>query len=180
MEKISTNLALDTSVCEKSSITTTATTVVSISPSSSIRHTDSHSLFPQREKSPQDHTLDPTILTSQVDTKFSTVADLEAQNLNLPAHLASASKTGLLCNKTKFDPMWPNRQDLKQRKRALKRERAYCACWAGMSKKKRGIISTIVIIVILGAGLSVGFGISKRVGGRVVNSQGTNTPLVRR
>ncbi|CAD6499449.1 BgTH12-03565 [Blumeria graminis f. sp. triticale] len=104
--------------------------------------------------------------------------DLEAQPFAIHQPQAAASKTGLLRHKATVDPMWPNLQELKRRKKKMKKDSACCASWAGLSKSKRGIITTLIILIILGAGLGVGFGISKRVGGGVVNSNGPNSPVL--
>lgn len=102
--------------------------------------------------------------------------DLEAQGLT-PQKTECSGKSGLLMKKSRCDPAWPDRQELKQRKEAAKRERACCQMWAGMSKTKRGIITTVVVLLFLGAAIGIGLGVSKRVGGGAVTKQGTNTPL---
>ncbi|POS84895.1 hypothetical protein EPUL_006649 [Erysiphe pulchra] len=124
------------------------------------------------------NSLSPTDLKSQTTvSNRSFDGDLESQTFDTHQSQTSVSNKGLLY-KTSYDPMWPNRHDLKQKRKAIKRERACCSCWADLSRKQRGIISTIVILVVLGAGLSVGFGISKLVGGGVVSSRGPNAPVL--
>ncbi|KAI6248413.1 hypothetical protein HI914_03199 [Erysiphe necator] len=122
--------------------------------------------------------LSPTDLKSlTIVSHRSFDGDLESQNFDTNQTQSSVSNTGLL-HKSSYDPMWPNRHELKLKRKAMKRERAFCSWWADLSRKQRGIISTIVILAILGAGLSVGFGISKCVGGGVVNSKGPNAPVL--
>lgn len=124
------------------------------------------------------NSLNPTDLKSQtVVSHHSFDGDIESQTFDTHQTQTSVSNAGLLY-KTSYDPMWPNRHDLKLKRKAIKRERACCIWWADLSRKQRGIISTIVILVVLGAGLSVGFGISKCVGGGVVSSRGPNAPVL--
>lgn len=144
-------------------------------------HSSAQSLSTRHEKSTNgsnsllnsSETKQPSYITH---TSFD--GDLEAQPFAIHQPQAAASKTGLLRHKATADPMWPNLQELKRRKKMMKRESACCASWAGLSKSKRGIITTLIILIILGAGLGVGFGISKRVGGGVVNRNGPNSPVL--
>ncbi|KAI0999386.1 hypothetical protein K3495_g8809 [Podosphaera aphanis] len=136
---------------------------------------------------PQENLLDrrSSSFNSESKQKYPTAqnsfeGDLEAQKFAIQQSQATVSQTGLLNNKQTSDPMWPNRQELKRRRKASKRERACCACWAGLSKKQRSIISTMIILVVLGAGFGVGFGISKCVGGGIISSEGNNFPVLSR
>ncbi|RKF62461.1 hypothetical protein OnM2_033060 [Erysiphe neolycopersici] len=138
-----------------------------------------HELSTQQEQFKHSfNSLSPTDLKSPTIVSHRSLdGDLESQTFDTHKSQNSLSNTGLLY-KTSYDPMWPNRHDLKQKRKAIKRERACCIWWADLSRKQRGVISTIVILVVLGAGLSVGFGISKCVGGGVVSSRGPNAPVL--
>ncbi|RKF56651.1 hypothetical protein GcM3_194009 [Golovinomyces cichoracearum] len=140
----------------------------SLSPSSSVHKNSGEGS--ESSNSPSD--LKPNAIISKHSFQGD---DIEAQNYTAGNVPASQSKTGLICHRETSDPMWPNRRDLKLKKKALKREKASCTCWASMSRKQRSVISTMIILVILGAGLGVGFGISKRVGGGIINTKGTNS-----
>ncbi|TQS37522.1 hypothetical protein Golomagni_02000 [Golovinomyces magnicellulatus] len=142
----------------------------SLSPSSSV-HKNSRE-GSESSNSPSD--LKPNAVVSNLSFQGD---DIEAQNYTAGNATASQSKTGLIFHRETSDPMWPNRRDLKLKKKALKREKASCTCWASMSRKQRSVISTIIILVILGAGLGVGFGISKRVGGGIINTKSTISPV---
>jgi len=138
-----------------------------ISPAHSVRNEKSMDV----ENPYYNHNTESKQNITMMDTR-----DIEAQNLTQLNSQACLSKTGLL-KKTRCDPAWPDRQELKMRKKALKRDQACCAAWAGMSKKKRSIITTVIVLVILGAAIGIGFGISRHVGGGAVTTKGTNTPL---
>lgn len=167
---------------EKSKPNTTGLTITRPSPArqgsgahiaimSTIEDIDStHSLSPPpsaRNEKSMDHEnpfYNPTSGESKQNININHSSyDLEAGLT--PQKTECSGRSGLLMMKSRCDPAWPNRQELKQRKKAAKRERACCSMWAGMSKKNRGVITTVVVLFFLAAAIGVGVGISKRVGG---------------
>jgi len=105
--------------------------------------------------------------------------DLEAQTLTQQKTEASQSKTGLLKKKsaTNVDPAWPGRDQLKMRKKQLKREKACCGWWAGMSSKKRTLIKVLIFLVVVAVATSLGLGISKALNTGAWTKSGANTPI---
>jgi len=88
------------------------------------------------------------------------------------------SNTGLIKTKSCGAEQWPNRfVEQKKMKRSRRKEKASCACWGEMSKKQRALVLTVVFLLVVGAAIGVGIGVSKRVGGGVVTKDGNNTPL---
>jgi hypothetical protein len=103
--------------------------------------------------------------------------DMEA-GLSVQRTDAGISKTSLIKSKSCGAEQWPNRfVEQKKMKRERRRDRACCACWGEMSKKQRTLVLTVVFLLVVGAAIGVGVGVSKRVGGGVVTKEGTNTPL---
>jgi len=106
--------------------------------------------------------------------------DLEAQTLTQQKTEAGQSKTNLLkkkCSTTNIDPAWPGRDQLKMRKKQLKREKACCGCWAGMSSKKRTMIKVLIFLVVVAMATGLGIGISRALNTGVWTKSGSNTPI---
>lgn len=103
--------------------------------------------------------------------------DMEA-GLTVQRTEAGYSKTSLIKSKSCGAEQWPNRiVEQKKMRIARRRDRACCACWGELSKKQRTLVLTVVFLLVIGAAIGVGIGVSKRVGGGVVTKDGTNTPL---
>jgi hypothetical protein len=105
--------------------------------------------------------------------------DLEAQTLTQTKTEASQSKTDLLKKKctTNVDPAWPGRDQLIMRKKQLKREKACCGWWAGMSSKKRTTIKVLIFLVVVAVATGLGLGISKALNTGAWTKNGANTPI---
>jgi hypothetical protein len=105
--------------------------------------------------------------------------DIEAQTLTEQKTGASQSKTGLLKKKctTNVDPAWPGRDQLKMRKKQLKREKACCGWWVGMSSRKKTLIKVLIFLVVVALATGLGIGISRALNTGVWTKSGSNTPI---
>jgi len=105
--------------------------------------------------------------------------DLEAQILTQQKTEASQSKTGLLKKKctTTVDPAWPGRDQLKMRKKQLKREKACCGWWVAMSSRKKTMVKVLVFLVVVALATGLGIGISRALNTGVWTKSGSNTPI---
>jgi len=97
---------------------------------------------------------------------------------------ASCSKSGLLRTKTSKEldcTVWPGQKAMKQKKKAMRRERGkhnICGCMAGMNKKTQIWIKVLIALLVVGAATGIGIGVSKAVGGGVwKNSSTSNAPI---
>jgi hypothetical protein len=77
--------------------------------------------------------------------------------------------------------VWPDRQDLKMKKKAMRRDKGrymLCGWMARLSKTQRIWVKIIFAAVVIGAAVGIAIGITKAVGGGVwKNSQNTNAPI---
>lgn len=105
--------------------------------------------------------------------------DLEAQTLTQQKTEASQSKTGLLKKKctTNIDPAWPGRDQLKMRKKQMKREKACCGWWVGMDSKKKTLVKVLIFLVIVALATGLGIGISRALDTGAWTKSGANTPI---
>jgi hypothetical protein len=105
--------------------------------------------------------------------------DLEAQALTQQKTEPSQSKTDLLKKKctTNIDPAWPGRDQLKMRKKQMKREKACCGWWVDMSSKKRTMIKVLIFLVVVAVATGLGIGISKALNTGAWTKSGANTPI---
>ncbi|PMD34671.1 hypothetical protein L207DRAFT_124577 [Hyaloscypha variabilis F] len=140
----------------------------SINVMSTIQDIDSvHSMTPpataNNEKFP--------VATSSPYYNHQTQGSESKQNIN--------SKTGLLKKKsaTNIDPAWPGRDQLKMRKKQMKREKACCGWWVGMDSKKKTLIKVLIFLVIVALATGLGIGISKALNTGAWTKSGANTPI---
>jgi len=120
--------------------------------------------FPEPASSPYYHQTHASESKQNINVGHTSFDhDLEAQTLTQQKTEAGQSKTSLLKKKctTNVDPAWPGRDQLKMRKKQLKREKACCGCWAGMSSKKRTTIKVLIFLVIVAMATGLGIGISR-------------------
>ena len=97
---------------------------------------------------------------------------------------ASCSKAGLLKTKGGHNvdcTVWPGQRAMKMKQKAMRRERrrhGVCGCMAGMDKKTRTWIKALIILVVVGAAIGLGIGISRAVGGGIwENKSNSNAPI---
>lgn len=130
-----------------------------------------------------------TTTTSSVPAPINTAAydtDLEAGtpptsacSLDKPS-LSKSSAVGK--NKGNVHcTVWPGREAMKMKKKAMRRQKArymLCGWMAGLSKPVRIWIKVIIAMVFVGAAVGIAIGISKAVGGGVwKNSHTPNAPI---
>ncbi|KAH8598137.1 hypothetical protein B0O99DRAFT_650484 [Bisporella sp. PMI_857] len=100
-----------------------------------------------------------------------------------PQKTKASAMTGLLNNKS--DPkdcsVWPGQAALKRKKKMMRKERGkhmLCGWMAGMPKRNQIIIKIFFALLVIGAAVGIGVGISKAVGGGVwKNKSNSNAAL---
>lgn len=94
-------------------------------------------------------------------------------------------KMSLLQSKSRGDiecTVWPGQNALKQKKKAMRRERGkhlMCCGWmSSLSRKNRIYAKILIALIIVGIAIGVGVGISRSVGGGVwKNKDNANAPI---
>jgi hypothetical protein len=104
--------------------------------------------------------------------------DLEAGHRSFDANGGGISllpsKIGKVCTK---DPAWPSREDQKKEMLQMKRNRACCGWWAGLTTKKRNWAKTIIFFLVCGLLVGIAVSITRAVGGGVFSGDNTNKPI---
>lgn len=77
--------------------------------------------------------------------------------------------------------VWPGQQALKRKKKMMRKERgkqALCGWMAGMPKKTQIWIKIGIALLVVGAAIGIGVGVSKAVGGGIwKNKESSNAPI---
>jgi hypothetical protein len=77
--------------------------------------------------------------------------------------------------------VWPGQRALEMKKKAARKERnkhGLCGCMAGLHRRTKISIQALIVLVIIGAVVGIGVGVSKAVGGGVwKNSSNSNAPI---
>ena len=77
--------------------------------------------------------------------------------------------------------VWPGQQALKRKKKMMRKERgkqALCGWMAGMPKKTQIWIKVLIALLVIGAAVGVGVGVSRAVGGGIwKNKNDSNVPI---
>lgn len=107
--------------------------------------------------------------------------DTDIEALTPQRTQCSQSKTGLLKSKCKTniaDSAWPTPQELKQRKKALKKQdMKCCGFWVNMQKRYKALVFIAIALTIIGLGAGLGVGLSRKVGGGVYLHGNPNAPI---
>jgi len=117
------------------------------------------------------------VINSTYDT------DVEACLTPQKTEAGSSSKGALLKSKNRKDdcPVWPGQQQMKKKKKMMRKERGkhnLCGWMAGMSKTTQMWIKIFIALLVIGAAIGIGIGVSKAVGGGIWKSQSnTNAPI---
>jgi hypothetical protein len=103
-------------------------------------------------------------------------ADLEAQRSNAELGLTNTASTS--ATKTKENSMWPS---LKAQKTKAKAERCK-ESWNpmrrwGLGRRQKMIVTAVIALLIIGAAVGIGVGVSKAVGGGVKDQHGDTRPI---
>ncbi|KIW01787.1 uncharacterized protein PV09_06959 [Verruconis gallopava] len=101
-----------------------------------------------------------------------TTHDLESQR-ELGLALTGSSRTGC---KRKEDSMWPSLKTQKARAKQQKREKS-CNPMARMGRKQKLIATLVIALLVVGAAVGIGVGVSKAVGGGVTQVGGGTRPI---
>ncbi|KAK6848912.1 hypothetical protein PG995_012745 [Apiospora arundinis] len=100
--------------------------------------------------------------------------DIEAarssDNLNLNRKSISAQPS----HQTNQDcSVWPGQDHWKRKAKAAKRENRMCNCLAHLSRRNRIIVKLLIAMLVIGAAVGVGVGISKPLGADIWKPQGS-------
>jgi hypothetical protein len=126
-----------------------------------------------------------TALTSESKQNINVIHhspyDTDIEALTPQRTQCSQSKTGLLKSKCKTniaDTAWPTPQELKQRKKALKKQdMKCCGFWVNMQKRYKVLVYLTIALMIVGLGTGLGVGLSRNVGGGVYLHGSPNAPI---
>jgi hypothetical protein len=168
---------------------------------STIEDTDSsHSLTPTHtlhEKASTDRETSPfSPFYNPTPTRYSLEAHKSEskQNINVISDPfdtdveACLSQQKTEASSSKRQPMqkmestvWPGQKQMKQKKKMMRKERGkhnLCSCLAGMPKKQQIWIKILIALLVIGAAIGIGIGVSKAVGGGIWKSKNnTNSPI---
>jgi hypothetical protein len=111
--------------------------------------------------------------------------DVEACLTPQKTDATCGGKVSLLKSKSRGDmecTVWPGQNALKQKKKAMRRERGkhlMCCGWmAGLNKKTKIWVKVLIALVVVGIAVGVGVGVSRAVGGGVwKNQDAANSPI---
>jgi hypothetical protein len=90
--------------------------------------------------------------------------DIEA----MPVITHDSSRRSAECTKGGTDcHVWPGQDHWKRKAKAAKKSRHNCNCLAGLSKRNRITAKILIIVLIVGIAVAVGFGVSKPLGASI-------------
>jgi hypothetical protein len=97
---------------------------------------------------------------------------------------ATCGRASLLKNKSRSDmdcTVWPGQKALKQKKKAMRKQKGkhlMCCGWmAGLDRKTKIWVKVLIALLVIGAAVGVGVGISRAVGGGVWKKGNANAPI---
>lgn len=77
--------------------------------------------------------------------------------------------------------VWPGQREMKLKKKAMRRAKGkymLCGCMAKLDKKTRMWVKVLIALIVVGAAVGVGLGISRAVGGGVwKNKHSSNSAI---
>jgi hypothetical protein len=145
------------------------------SPLSTFYNTNPTRHFLEAQKSESKQNIN--IINSSYDT------DIEACLTPQKTEAGGSSHMALLKSKSRKDdcPVWPGQQQMKKKKKMMRKERGkhnLCGWMAGMSKTTQMWIKISIALLVIGAAIGIGIGVSKAVGGGIwKSSNNTNAPI---
>lgn len=129
---------------------------------------------PQNEKSVIEVQSSPYSFLQKSESKENMTGsnsgfDTDIEGLTQMKTEAASSRSGLVAMKTKCSTanMWPNRNEQKKMIKTQKQKKAFCGCWAGMTRKNRNFIKAGMLLVVLGLIIGLCVGVTKSVHGGV-------------
>ncbi|KAG5994420.1 hypothetical protein E4U52_001192 [Claviceps spartinae] len=72
-------------------------------------------------------------------------------------------RASVILTRKKDCQVWPDKHDWKQRAKDGKKNRT-CACMQSLSRRNRILVKVLIIVLVVGAAVAVGFGVSKPLG----------------
>ncbi|KAK4193039.1 hypothetical protein QBC35DRAFT_162879 [Podospora australis] len=97
--------------------------------------------------------------------------DIEAMITHENSHVKKSAE----CTRGGSDcQVWPGQDHWKRKAKAAKKNRRACNCLAGLSKRNRIIAKILIILLIVGIAVAVGFGVSKPLGAGIWRSDTQN------
>ncbi|KAH0497753.1 hypothetical protein TgHK011_005038 [Trichoderma gracile] len=89
-------------------------------------------------------------------------ADIEA--LNSHSSLDKPMRKSITLDAKKDCQVWPGKDHWERQAKQAKMQRNNCACMAKLSPRNKIIVKLLIIVLVVGVAVSVGFGISKPLG----------------
>ena len=94
--------------------------------------------------------------------------DLEA--MIPPENPNNCPRKSISCQQPDADcQVWPGQEHWKRKAKAAKVDRSLCGCVAKMTKRNRILLQVLILVLIVGIAVSIGFGISKPLGAHIPN-----------
>ena len=131
------------------------------------------------QKPSQDTLTQPFPALEEKDTRYSRRSDVstpattrvnpfDADIEAMPVITHDSSRRSAECTKGGTDcQVWPGQDHWKRKAKAAKKSRHNCNCLAGLSKRNRIIAKILIIVLIVGIAVAVGFGVSKPLGASI-------------
>ncbi|KAK2592111.1 hypothetical protein QQS21_010182 [Conoideocrella luteorostrata] len=102
----------------------------------------------------------PSGTTARSDNSNPFETDVEAMLTNSSVDKPRGS---VILTRKKDCQVWPDKRDWKQRAKAAKKNRS-CAFMQKLSRRNRNLIKALIIVLVVGIAVAVGFGVSKPLG----------------
>lgn len=119
------------------------------------------------------HATSVTSITSNPHSEKTTTnpfdADIEA--LNSHSSLDKSGRKSMTMEAAANCPVWPGKDHWQKQAKHAKRQRTYCTPMAKLSARNKIICKILIIVLVVGAAVSIGLGISKAVGAPVWGSK---------
>lgn len=134
-------------------------------------------------KTSQDTLTQPFPTLEEKDTRYSRRSDVstpattrvnpfETDIEAMPVITHDSSRRSAECTKGGTDcHVWPGQDHWKRKAKAAKKNRQSCKCLSGLSKRNRIIAKILIIVLIVGIAVAVGFGVSKPLGASIWGSE---------
>jgi hypothetical protein len=131
------------------------------------------------QKPSQDTLSQPFPTLEEKDTRYSRRSDVSTPATTrvnpfdtdieaMPVITHDSSRRSAECTKGGTDcHVWPGQDHWKRKAKAAKKNRHNCNCLAGLSKRNRIIAKILIIVLIVGIAVAVGFGVSKPLGASI-------------
>lgn len=110
--------------------------------------------------------------TPRSDTSNPFETDIEAM---ITTTTTNKSRCSVILNRKNDCEVWPGKRDWKQRAKADKRKKRNCAFIHNLSRRNRILVKVLILILVVGGAVAVGFGVSKPLGAPIWGDNNKNS-----